>query len=320
MAKKTSPKVDMAAHFKELKKSISSGLPSDMVKYPDIPQDSQPIHKVIQNMSKNFQLKQSSHFARKWMTFGIDTNQPIGLNVFGDPHLDDDGCNWPLLLRHIDIMKKSPGMFGCNIGDSHNNWVGRLMKEYANQESSRDTAWRLIEWFFRDSGINWLLILAGNHDGWNFGNDMLKQMTKNLCTMVDWRAQFKLRFKNGREALCDFAHDHPGQSQWNPLHAQQKASAMGGVAHWYLGGHRHTWGIAQHECPHTGRVYWISRARGYKFIDHYAENLGFGSQKQGASITAVINPQATRDSNLIQLFADTEEAADFLKFLRKKYK
>lgn len=286
---------------------------------PPVLDDDISTEEIVQSMVKRFSKRHEAHQAKKWMEFKVESNEPIGIMWFGDPHVDDDGCNWPLLKQHIDLCKNTPGMYGANIGDTHNNWVGRLTAQYANQETSRSTAWKLIEWFFKDSGVKWLLILLGNHDAWNFGSESMGQITKHLCRMADWRAQFKLTFPNGREALIDAAHDHTGHSQWNSLHGQQKASLMGGTAHLYIAGHKHNWALAQNECPHTHRIYWLARARGYKHIDHYGENLGFGSQKQGSSIVTVIDPNAS-DVNMVRCFADPKEGADYLNYLRSKKK
>lgn len=288
------------------------------VVHPFIPPDDKPVHQLIQDMCDRFEKRKDSYEAKKWMEFKVNTDLPIGINVFGDPHVDDDGCNWPLLKKHIDICKQ-PGVYGMNIGDTHNNWVGRLMKEYANQSTTRSTAWKFIDWFFRESGVTWLVILLGNHDGWNFGSETMSKICENLCTMVDWRAQFVLKFKNGVEFRIDAAHDHTGQSQWNSLHAQQKASTMGGTAHLYIAGHRHNWAIAQHECPHTNRIYHLARARGYKEIDDYSDKLGFGAQKNGASIFVVIDPTAS-EINRCRVFADPIEGAEYLAHLRARKK
>lgn len=284
---------------------------------PLIPPDDIPIEKILESMCERFSKRSENSEAKKWMEFKVDSDQPIGICWFGDPHIDDDGCNLPLLLEHIEICKTTEGMFGANIGDVHNNWVGRLMAEYANQSTSRGTAFQLIEWFFKDSGVNWLIMLLGNHDSWNFGHEALAQITKHICPLIDWRAQFKLTFKNGRECLIDAAHDHSGHSQWNSLHGQQKASTMGGIAHLYMAGHKHNWALAQHECPQTNRVYWLARARGYKYIDSYADRLGFGAQKSGASIVTVIDPKAS-PLNFVRCFSDPKEGADYLNFLRKR--
>jgi hypothetical protein len=276
-----------------------------------------PVEKIIADLCQSFEKRKLSHDLKKWAAFNVKGLDPIGICWFGDPHVDDNGCNWPLLTRDCGIVAKTPGMFGANIGDSHNNWVGRLAREYANQDVSRDTAFKLIDWLFTKSGVDWLIMLVGNHDEWNDGARILKKMTQHICPMIDWRAQFRLVFSNGRECLIDAAHDHKGHSQWNPVHAQQKASSMGGVAHLYIAGHRHTWALAQHECEHSGRIYWLARCRGYKHMDHYATLNGFGQQAQGSSVVSVIDPQAD-DINFVRCFADVQEGADYLTFLRKK--
>jgi hypothetical protein len=58
-------------------------------------------------------------------------------------------------------------------------------------------------------------------------------------------------------------------------------------------------------------------ARGYKFIDSYSDQLGYGSQKFGASITAIIDPSA-EGVRRIRCFPDLEEAAEFLTWKRSR--
>src|SRR3990172_5189140 len=216
-------------------------LAENKAKADPLPADDIPTEDIIKIMCDRFAQRKKHDDATKWRAFRIDNDNPIGICWFGDPHLDDNGCNWPALKEHCDIVAKTDGMYGANIGDSTNNWVGRLMKEYANQDTSVATAYKLVEWFFENSGIDWLIMLTGNHDKWNDDARLLKKICQNICPMVDWRAQFKLVFKSGRECLIDAAHDHKGHSQWNSLHGQQKASAMGGIAHLYIAGHRHNW-------------------------------------------------------------------------------
>jgi hypothetical protein len=291
--------------------------PSKEISYQDIPADDIPVEEIIETMCKRFKQRKQHSDAKKWTQVSVDTDLPIGVCWFGDPHLDDNGCNWPLLKRDCDLVAKTEGMYGANIGDSTNNWTGRLMREYANQDTSVSTAHKLIEWFFKDSGVNWLFMLTGNHDMWNGGGAFLKQITRNVCPMYDWRAQIKLSFKNGREILIDAAHDHKGHSQWNSLHGQQKAASMGGVAHLYIAGHRHNWALAQNECDQTGRVYHLARCRGYKMLDQYALVNGYGEQQNGSSIVTVFDPTAD-DVNAVRCFADVLEGADYLTYLRRK--
>lgn len=291
---------------------------NDIVSPEPLPPEDIATNKIIDFMCDRFSQRKKYDDAAKWRRFLVDSNQPIGICWFGDPHLDDNGCNWPALKKDCSIVAKTPGMYGANIGDTTNNWAGRLARLYADQDASKDTAYKLAEWFFKESGIRWMIMLLGNHDtNSDDGARLLKEFCKNLCPMENWRAQFKLVFPNKRECLIDAAHDHKGHSQWNQLHGQQRASSMGGIAHLYIAGHRHNWAMAKHECSESGRVYWLARARGYKFLDNYAKVNGFGEQQCGSSIVSIINPAAS-DLNMVQCFADVEHAADYLTYLRKK--
>jgi hypothetical protein len=288
------------------------------VEMPEFPDDDIPIEEIIAHQEKQFRKKFDHHRAKKWFPIKVRMDGPIGLSFFGDPHIDDDGCNWPLLRRDCEIHRKTPALFGVNIGDTTNNWVGRLMRLFANQNMGQSRARKLAKWLLPESGVTWLAWLIGNHDAWNEGDAILRAMGGHLVPMEDWQAQFKLVFPNGRECRIWAAHDFPGHSQWNSLHGPQKAAHTKDWAHVYACGHKHNWAAHQEESASKEFVYWLLRARGYKFFDSHSEHLGHASQQEGAAITAVINPDASNMAGLVQAFADMEAAADYLTFLRKR--
>lgn len=285
--------------------------------FPDFPSSSVPTDELIDRLAEDFERRYAAEKARKWYKVNVRDNGPIGVVWFGDPHLDDNYCNWPLLKQHVEIIRKTPGMFGANVGDSENNWAGRLAHLYAEQETSRATAKQLVQWFFGQAGIDWLVIIFGNHDLWNNNTDILSRMERGGAPIANWQAQFKLAFPNGREAKIWAAHDFPGNSMWNPLHGPQKTARFTGDCHLYVCGHKHNWALFQSEDDHRSNTYWLARARGYKYVDHYAEKLGFGSQEHGASIVSVFDPDA-EGPGFVQCFADVEPAADYLTWLRKR--
>jgi hypothetical protein len=65
-------------------------------------------------------------------------------------------------------------------------------------------------------------------------------------------------------------------------------------------------------------VYWLLRARGYKYIDSYADNLSYASQQHGATICAVIDPKAESEARFVTCFADLGEAAEYLEWKRAR--
>ncbi len=285
---------------------------------PHIPTGAVDTKVLIDHLAASYELKAAKAKSTRWMKIKAPEDAPIGIAIWGDPHLDNPGTNWSLLREHALICKETPGIYGLNIGDTTDNWVGRLKELYSRSEVSREQADTLVKWFLRDSGINWFLWLMGNHDLWNEGEALLRAHNVNKILMEDWGAQFQLVFPNGRACRIDARHDFKGHSMWNNLHAMTKAAAMEDPAHLYVSGHKHSWALHQEENASKDFVFWLARARGYKFLDDYALQLGHRSQEFGATILAIVDPTATRECNFVQCYADLEQGADVLTFLRKR--
>lgn len=288
-----------------------------LIEFPDLPSSELPPAELIDQACKRFAGHLAAKDARRWMEIKIKSNKPIGVAFVGDPHVDNNGCNWPLLRRDIAIMRDTPGMFAVNIGDVTDNWAGRLVRLYADQEMSKKQAWKLAKYFLRDAGVNWLCHLLGNHDQWSDGPYLIKANAAPVVPVEDWGSKFQIVFPNGSRVRIHAAHDFPGHSMWNGQHGAQKMAMMGEQADIYACGHKHFWAVNHGENAQRDFVYHLIRARGYKVLDQYAENLGYSSQRYGATITAVIDPVAN-GINKIRCFADLEEAAEFLNFKRAR--
>jgi hypothetical protein len=290
------------------------------VELPQIPDEDIPVEEIIDGMVVRFKKRQEYFNARQWMKFKIKDDKPIGICWFGDPHVDNNGCNWGLLKEHCEILRTTEGMYGASIGDHTDNWVGRLTRLYAHSDQSRTTAIRLAEWFIRDSGVRWLLLLRGNHDMWSSTrhDDPLHWIANGVgAPMEDWSARIKLEFPNGRIGKVHAAHNFKGHSQWNTLHGLQKAAHMKEDADLYVAGHTHNWALHQEESASRDFTYWLARCRGYKFLDEYADVLGYLPQQGGASIVSVFDPNA-EGSGFVQCFADVASAARYLTWLRSQ--
>jgi hypothetical protein len=291
----------------------------DEVTLPDFPDDDIPAEQILDQMERRFAQRLEHARAMHWFEVKVRDNRPIGICWFGDPHLGSNGCNVSLLRKDVKVVSSTPGMYGGNIGDTTDNWPwsGRLLAQYANNDVSKQTERRLARWFLEDSGIKWMVWLEGNHDAMDGGfTTYLRAINANAIPMVDWRARFKLSFP-GKTFKIDAAHNHKGHSMWNELHGQDRSSLVDETAHLYIAGHHHTWALKQKELP-DGVVTLLARARGYKWIDDHAERHGFHSQGHGASIVTIFDPLAKSPVQAVRGFADVEEGAEFLTWLRKK--
>ena len=235
--------------------------------FPDLPSSELDAEGLIEQAAVRFEGHLNARDARRWMEIKIKSNKPIGLTFVGDPHIDNNGCNWPLLRRDLKILKETPGLFAVNIGDLTDNWIGRLIRLYADQEMSKKQAWKLAKYFMREAGINWLCHILGNHDAWGDGPYLIKASAAPMVPVEDWQSRFQLVFPNDSRVRIHAAHDFPGSSIWNQMHGPQKASMLWEEADIYACGHKHLWAINQGENAQRGFVYHLIRARGYKFID-----------------------------------------------------
>jgi hypothetical protein len=287
----------------------------------DLPDDDIPVDDLIDTMCRRYAKRAEHASAKKWRRFTVPVDGPYALMFVGDPHIDDNGCDWPTLRAHCDLSRKTPAMFAVNIGDTTNNWCGRLAHLWSQQDTSQSTARKLVKWFLNDAGMRWFLWVHGNHDAWSgpVGTETLERFRPNQVAMEDWGAKVTLVSPGGSEFRVHVAHDFPGHSQWNPLHGPQKEALWGDHAHVYAAGHKHNWALFNNEHSHRNTVYWLLRARGYKAIDTYGERLGYGSQGHGQSVVAVVDPEA-RETGHVTCFAEPFEAADYLNFKRRKTK
>lgn len=299
-----------------LKSGRSSGILDNNVGYrlPPKLDDDIPVDDIVDQLHQRFKKRKKYREAKKWSPIHMNTDEPIGLLWLGDPHIDDNHCDWDALRAHLDIINNYDGVYGCSLGDQQNNWVGRLGRLYGEQDTSHKTAWKLVEWLIQE--MNPMILIGGNHDMWSGAGDPLKWIAEEHTVFENWEARIALKFPNKRECKIFVAHDMAGHSQWNPLHAQTKTAKFRSHAHLYISGHKHNWALGQIELVEEERTAWLARARGYKYHDTYAFVKGFEQQKFGQAIMQVIDPTNPSEVSWVQCFADPQEGAEYLQYRR----
>ena len=241
--------------------------------------------------------------------------KPVAILHLGDPHLDDDGCDLPLLREHITLCSRAKGVYAGNIGDTTNNWVGRLEKLYAKQSSTLDDAIALAEWLCKS--MEWAYFVIGNHDSWNQGSYILKLLLRQtrVWTTVGHECRLSLRFDNGAIVNICARHDHKGRSMYHSTHGALKAHIFGDRwADLHISGHTHQWGMMHIETE-DGKPRWAIRVRGYKRMDDFAEEKGFYEHRHGSACLTVINPY-TPVCDRILVFWDVPTGLKYLESIR----
>ena len=288
------------------------------LKFATVPSSEEPIDKLIARRDEHYKRVKVHHEASTWQCVAVDDRQPIAVAFMGDPHIDDDGCAWDDLRRDVETIAKTPGMYGLNIGDTTNNWVGRLTREFGNQETSQSSARQLAEWLLVGAGIRWLAVILGNHDQWNEGGEIIKRMVRQSDVTIpvhEWAAKLELTFPNGATCRISAAHDFKGRSIYSANHGLKREAIWNqDGADVLVAGHIHYGEIGQCELP-GGHAPWLVRVRGYKDFDGYALTNGYHEGRRFRSCVAIIDPDA-EPHNRVAIFADVATGAKVLTAMR----
>ena len=247
--------------------------------------------------------------------------EPIGIGILGDPHVDNEGCDWAQLYDHVNTIKATEGALAACVGDVQDNWIGRLARIYSESSTTASDGWRASEWLLNE--LQWIAIVGGNHDKWAHGPgvDPLGWLsrqcgvkcydTDELRIHLSWQGRPELE-----PIIWVLRHDFPGRSWYHPTHGLHKEGMLDGQCHLLTAGHIHQWGLLETEQRH-GRVTRAVRVRGYKRADSFAKSKGYYEQQYGAACFVVIDPESSPPSR-IRIFWDIEDGCRYLEYLRSQ--
>ena len=299
------------------KRRLAREARTDLVVKPDLPIGEFTAEEIICFMKERYKRKVDYEEARKLIKVVVPISGPIGIVHFGDPHVDDDGTDWAALERDIKLVRETEGLFASNIGDTTNNWVGRLGRLYGQQATSAKQAWILAEWFIKSLSGYWLYMIGGNHDAWSGEGDPLHFIASQTQALYEpSEARIGLQFPNGKELVINARHDFAGGSMWNPTHGPMKAAQLGVRDDIVICGHKHKSGYSPLKDPESGKVMHCLQVASYKRYDRYAREKGFRDQSLSPCVVTIINPDATDPVDFVQVFWNTETAVRYLKMLR----
>lgn len=297
---------------------LTSRAKSSEFTLPTIPDPERSVDEIFEHRKTVYNRIRNHAEATSIFNVAVNIDGPIAIAHFGDPHLDDDGCDLQLFRKHCDVVHATEGMFAGNIGDIINNWVGRLERLHGNQTTTAAEAWKLAEWMFEY--IPWLYVIAGNHDCWSGNRDPLKWISKNLGQpYINHGTRLKLNFPNGRNIMVNIAHDYKGHSQWNPVHGAMKKGRT-----WpddiFVCGHRHHTAVSMNANPVENKAQWFIRVDSYKVFDDYPKEIGIDETFISPCVVTIINPDYESERDKVLVCLDPEQAAFILTKMREKWK
>ena len=276
-----------------------------------------PIDEIIEHRKKQYNQKLKAKKSKRLINIKINKKGPIGILHFGDPHVDDDGTDLAEIYMLCNLVNNTDGLFGGNLGDIQNNWIGRLQALYGQQSTSAKESWKLTEYFVNK--LNWLYLVAGNHDVWSGDGDPLEFIMRDHKGLYErFGARMNLIFPSGKEITINARHTFKGNSMWNTAHGVAKAAQMGWKDHILTCGHTHVSGYQVIKDPASGLISHALQVASFKIMDSYADKLGLDDKNIFNCPVTIIDPRYDDDDNrLITTIFNPEVACEYLNFLRK---
>lgn len=285
---------------------------------PTLPSKSRDIEQLIKDRIEESRRVKDADESRNLIRIPLHIDGPIGLLILGDPHVDDAGCDFELLAAHRKIAAEHPYILAASVGDYQNGWIGRLGALYGEQQVTSKEAWKLVEWLI--SEINWLFLIAGNHDLWAGSGDPLEWIAGQQGSLYEPHGvRLELRHPNGTYTRIHARHDFPGTSIYSQLHGPRREAIMGFRDDLIICGHKHT-GAAETFVTPDGNVCQIVRVSGYKVADSYAKQLGLKKHNIFPGALILIDPDEKNTTpNRIFTAPSVEKGVIILDALRAKF-
>lgn len=241
---------------------------------------------------------------------------PYILKVFGDPHLDADGCDTDFFIDQWLKMDESAGIYGLCVGDFFNNWTRSLAHLWKGEGDPSD-AWTIFSYLMEERGGALLAACSGNHDDWTQAPfDPIELMMR----------QYGVRYRKGAISLVintenpvtvAMRHKWRGNSMYSPAHGLLRGAIYGWNDDILIGGHTHQSEARHYVDQKSGAVSQLLQIEAFKKFDDYVDVHGFMGPSIAPVANFVIQPDLPRTSpDRCRLIWGHDEAVSYLNFLK----
>lgn len=286
---------------------------------PRLEDDEIPDGREVLNRHRDVNAAYIADVRRQRAKMFLVPKEPFGVVFFGDPHMENKGCDLVALERDVETTRAA-GLRAVQMGDLNDNFHmrGKLASKQAANRMSEKEGLAMIRWLVRDSGVAWDAHVLGNHDDWaGTAHASLLREWAGRTRIFNWMGRLIYNWGDGAVTVLA-AHDFKGQSQFNPLHAMVKRALNDGQDDLYVAAHRHEAAKGDWANAHRGKHYQFMRVAGYKRVDEYAWTKDFPEASEGSSGVMVVDPWAETKAGRMRLFLDVTEGAEMVQFLRSR--
>jgi transposase-like protein len=241
--------------------------------------------------------------------------EPFRLKLFGDPHLDNPGCDIALFIEHMEEL--GDGVYGACVGDWFDNW-GKSLAHLWKEGGSPSDAWLVFEDMMERFGHHLIAACSGNHDDWTHAPidpvDLI--MKRHGVVYRKGAVRLMLAFDGLQPLTVAIRHKWRGGSIYSPAHGIVRSSIWGWRDALMVGGHTHVDEPRMRVHP-DGFISHACQISAFKVIDEYADTHGFISHRIKPVWDLVIDPRRPEtDADRIKIFWSSQAAAAYLAAIR----
>jgi hypothetical protein len=259
-------------------------------------------------MSVEYQRRKAKGDWRKPVLVSMPA-EPFRLKLFGDPHLDDPGCDAELLIEHMQELDPERGIYGVCVGDWFNNWTRSLAHLWKGAGDPSD-AWTVFETLMEAHGAGLIAACSGNHDDWTQAPaDPIDLVMKQHGVIYRKGAvRLMLGFEGLPPIFVAIRHKWRGGSIYSPAHGIHRAAIFGWRDHLMVGGHTHVDEPRIRAHP-DGFISHACQLSAFKSFDEFADVQGFMPHTLRPVWDLVIDPRRPdTDPDKIKIWWNSADA------------
>jgi hypothetical protein len=245
--------------------------------------------------------------------------RPFRLKLFGDPHLDADGCDYEMFERHWLDMDAAKGVYGICVGDWFNNWVRALAHLWKGEGDPSD-AWLCLEYLMEQRGDALIAACSGNHDDWTHAPADPVDLLMKKYGVIYRKGAVRVALGFGTEMAPIFLavrHKWRGHSMYSAAHGILRAGIFGWRDHVMVGGHIHQDEPRLLSFPDGFRAH-VCQVSSFKKYDDFVDVQGFMGSKISPVWDLVIDPRKSdTDPDKCKVFWTSDDAQGYLEYLRR---
>jgi predicted phosphodiesterase len=230
---------------------------------------------------------------------------------WGDWHFGATSTNYERLKEDLDLVLKTPNIYGVINGDMINNYIelsprGGGFEEISTPKIAKEFVKKLIQ----DLQGKILAVVSGDHDNWSFLTDDFKPAEyfahHGKTAFLDWGGDIILQNDKVRYKITA-RHRARYNSALNPTNAHRRIWEEKGDTDIVMLAHTHRNFVSYETVPGQDRLKIFLNAGTYKEFDNYGKKLGY-------DISSFLYPAVVLNGNKKEafVFRDFREAIEFM--------